>query len=347
MNRPIALAILLTVLAGSLTLPAIAADLGARVQRPAKPPVDGAPPPPDPAVIRQGGDTIEDAVFISAIYQEYTGTTVGYTNDYDEVCPYTGSTAPDVVYEVNFEHGLVCDIDLYGSTYDTKVYVYNELLELVACNDDFYPDYVSKIEGFHFEAGMTYYIVIDGYYNAAGDYVLRLNEYLGPWFECPTIAELEGEPPLEDGYVDDYNGGCNAWDAPGGPPFQRITSNVFCGVTGWYDVGNLTYRDTDWFLVELPPGGMLTIDAQAIFETLLFELGPHDCATVGVLQEQVFGNDMGGQMIVTGEPGTDVWLWVGPDWDYDPVPNWEYGLFIEGIVSVQERTWTSIKGLFD
>ena len=28
--------------------------------------------------------------------------------------------------------------------------------------------------------------------------------------ECPAGAELEGEPPLMDGYVDSWNGGCNS-----------------------------------------------------------------------------------------------------------------------------------------
>jgi hypothetical protein len=76
-----------------------------------------------------------------------SGTTVGYTDDYDEVCPFHNSTSPDVVYLLEPEQDMVIDIDMFGSTYDTKIYVYDDAMNLVACNDDFYPDYVSKIEG--------------------------------------------------------------------------------------------------------------------------------------------------------------------------------------------------------
>jgi hypothetical protein len=51
-----------------------------------------------PTTPRQGGDLISSATAITTDSYNNTGTTSGYVNDYDEVCPYTGSTAPDVVY---------------------------------------------------------------------------------------------------------------------------------------------------------------------------------------------------------------------------------------------------------
>ena len=47
---------------------------------------------------RQGGNTIEDATVIDNLTESLQGTTVGYEDNYDEVCPYTGATSPDVVY---------------------------------------------------------------------------------------------------------------------------------------------------------------------------------------------------------------------------------------------------------
>ena len=47
---------------------------------------------------RQGGEDIGTAVVIPAVPFSDAGTTAGYANDYDEVCPYTGSASPDVVY---------------------------------------------------------------------------------------------------------------------------------------------------------------------------------------------------------------------------------------------------------
>ncbi len=46
---------------------------------------------------RQGGDTIADATPIDGVPFSDSGTTAGYNNDYDEECPYGGSTAPDAV----------------------------------------------------------------------------------------------------------------------------------------------------------------------------------------------------------------------------------------------------------
>ena len=84
-------------------------------------------------------------------------------------------------------------------------------------------------------------------------------------------ATLEGEPELVDDYVDAHNGGCNSPDQ--GSPFGVIASEVFCGVSGWYTYQGANYRDTDWFTVTLPPGGVLTITADADYPTYVFELG--------------------------------------------------------------------------
>ena len=46
--------------------------------------------------VRQGGDTIADAVAIS-IPGNNAGTTAGYNDDYDEACPYTISTSPGLL----------------------------------------------------------------------------------------------------------------------------------------------------------------------------------------------------------------------------------------------------------
>jgi hypothetical protein len=113
---------------------AMAIDLG--TQAPAKPADNSVYVAPEGAIL-QGGDTILDAVVIE-IPGTWTGTTAGYNNNYDEVCPYTGSTAPEVVYSVTPMADTQVDIDLCYSSYDTKLYVYDENLNLIGCNDDFY-----------------------------------------------------------------------------------------------------------------------------------------------------------------------------------------------------------------
>ncbi len=49
-------------------------------------------------LVRQGGDTMATATPITSFPFVGSGTTVGFTNDYDTICPYAGSASPDVVY---------------------------------------------------------------------------------------------------------------------------------------------------------------------------------------------------------------------------------------------------------
>jgi hypothetical protein len=124
-------------------------------------------PPNIPAPQRQGGDTIATALPIPSIPFADTGTTAGYSDDYDEICPYSNSFSPDVVYAYVPPADESVDIDLCGSDYDTKLYVYDADLALIACNDDFYfgaPCGVCLQVGERpDERRRTYYIVIDGY----------------------------------------------------------------------------------------------------------------------------------------------------------------------------------------
>jgi len=113
------------------------------------------------------------------------------------------------------------------SAYDTKIYVYcGGPSSLVDCNDDFYFSepcgvYVSKLENVPLFAGLTYYIVIDGYGGDCGEYTMEIYSYSPCVVDCPPEYVPEGEPELYDDYVDNYNGGCNS------------TPWVFQNLEGW------------------------------------------------------------------------------------------------------------------
>lgn len=147
-----------------------------------KTPSTNVPNTPDPNVILQGGDTINDATVVESLPYSDNGTTAGYTNDYDEVCPYTGSTSPDVVYSYAPTDDITVDITLCnGSQYDTKLYVYeNSVGNLVDCNDDFCPGYVSELQAVELSGGNTYYIVVDGYNGDSGPYTIDIMEVQPP-----------------------------------------------------------------------------------------------------------------------------------------------------------------------
>ncbi len=124
-----------------------------------------------------GGEDIGTAALIPVLPYSDGGNTCGYLNDYDEACPYTGSTSPDVVYAYMPGVPEALDIALCTSLYDTKLYVYeNDPFTLVACNDDACGDdgFKSELVGVPVIPGNTYYIVVDGYGGDCGDYNLTV-----------------------------------------------------------------------------------------------------------------------------------------------------------------------------
>ncbi len=336
--------VLIATMAGA----AMAYDLGNRA--PVKPESNIEYTGGDPN--RQGGNTIFDAVPIT-IPGTYVGTTVGYTNNYDAVCPFTGSLSPDVVYVVTPGSNTIVDLDLCNSSYDTKIYVWNQDLVLIACNDDFHYSgsgcyvYSSKIESLALAGGQTYYIFVDGYGGAAGAYVLDVTEWTPPPpIECPTGSELENEPALVPNYSDAHNGGCNSPEH--GNPFQPITQSVFCGVSGWYTADGLNNRDTDWFVIEIPDSGELIITGDAQYACYMFELGPQDCALVDVLQIVTIGPYNPATLTITGTPGSFAWVWVGPTEFTGPTNAFDYVLNLNiGDVATESHSWTSVKSLFN
>jgi hypothetical protein len=150
-----------------------------------KPKYTGKPNVPDQNVILQGGDNIASATVIPSLPYTNTGTTSGYIDDYDEVCPYQNSTSPDVVYAYTAPANGIFDITLCnGSDYDTKLYIYENSYtpgSPYACNDDECPGYVSELIGLPLTGGNTYYIVIDGYAGDYGNYVLEMSGTFSSW----------------------------------------------------------------------------------------------------------------------------------------------------------------------
>lgn len=321
-----------------------------------------------PAVPRQGGDTIANATVVPGLPYSYAGTTFGYVNDYDEACPYTGSTSPDVVYCFTSEDDVSIDVDLCGSGYDTKVYIYDEELNLIDCNDDAYfagdpcGVYVSKIENAALAGGVTYYIVIDGYGGEAGPYLLYITEWEQCFVYCPEDAVPEGEPPLHDGYQDAHNGGCNSPEF--GTPFQAIDwtndedgippydgSAWLCGKSGWYvgPGGNET-RDTDWFRVYAHETGMMEFTVESEFPCYMFVMGVLDCALPAVYLQAIADCEAPATLTFPMEAGQEEWLWVGPTTFSGPVTEFTYYMTVTNntfdTVPAREMSWGGVKSLY-
>ena len=124
------------------------------------------------------GDLIENPFVVTGIPFEVTGTTDGFNDDYDEECPYTGSTSNDVVYMFSTSGGTY-DFSLCESGYDTKIYIYDVNQVTIDCNDDACNSsdgspYRSLLENVTLEPGL-YYVVVDGYGGQNGDYELVID----------------------------------------------------------------------------------------------------------------------------------------------------------------------------
>jgi hypothetical protein len=216
---------------------------------------------PDPNVILQGGDNINDATVIDALPYNTTGTTTGYTDDYDETCPYGGSISPDVVYSYTPGADMTVDISLCTNTsYDTKLYVYeNSVGNLLDCIDDNCPDYQSELLGLGLTGGNTYYIIIDGYDGASGNYSLEMDEVLPPPPPPNCDASLFGQLVHAPG--DQWSAGTSDEGTPGS---YLVYDNFSSGGL----IGAIKFWGLD---MQFNSGWLECFEAQMTFEFKFYE----------------------------------------------------------------------------
>jgi hypothetical protein len=322
-------------------------------------PTNVVPDKPDPGIVPppgtlQGGDTIETCEWIFALPYSAVGTTAGFVDNYDEVCPYSGSTSPDVVYCWTADFTGCVDIHTCESGYDTKLYVYQNVYTPgfpYACNDDNAncpgASFRSWIEGMCVTEGNTYYIVVDGYGGDFGDYLFNMYQVVcyGPCNPevCPDGAFLTNEPVCGPGYVDETNVGCN------GPPyiFQYPGLNrVICGESGNYD--DNTYRDMDWFEITLTEPKTVEACMCASFQGRIWILdGNGGCPGTFTIVTVAGGTDCWFCCQASLAAGTYYFVFSIDGWLNVPCPSPYKGtIFEEGVTPVEESSWGSIKSLY-
>ena len=124
--------------------------------------------------------------------------------------------------------------------------------------------------------------------------------------DCPEGALLEGEPDCYQGYFDLYNGGCTS---AGWTLIDDCHQDV-CGRSGTFVLGDLQYRDTDWYEI-WGRGDTVTVACTADFAVQLLLIYQADCDDLAyeymrmpVCEEAVVRHVI--------EDGAVAWIWVGP-----------------------------------
>jgi hypothetical protein len=302
---------------------------------------------------RDIGDNMATPFDIPSLPFMGTGSTCPYLNDYDEACPYPESVAPDVVYAYLATADVVVNVSLCESSYDTKLYIYENVEgDLVCCNDDAGcgPNgYASYMENIFLYAGNTYFFIIDGYNEDCGEYVLQIDPVSPCALTAPPGAIIEGEPACGPGYVDNYNGGCNS-DPPVFQPIMPSTETItIFGTSGTFD--GLS-RDTDWYQIYMSASNTVTFSVRAEFPVLIFFLDanlPLGCDDPGLVISSATGSacDLVSLTETIG-PGL-YWLWVGPSVFSCQPCGLEYIVEIDGYVGpspVEDASWATIKALY-
>ena len=248
--------------------------------------------PAEPGLILQGGDGIADAFVINSLPFDDTGSTSGYTSDWDPICCDGCMYGPDVVYSFTPTNTIKVNVNTCGSDFYDVLYVFkNSPDTIVACNSwfDVCPPH-SALERLSLRADNTYYFVVDGYWTSEGYYELHIREHLS--IECPPEALLEDEPDCGDGYIDVYNGGCNS---PEDPKYSDIRiGDIICGESGTFVTDSTNYRDSDWFRLELTESKLLHwyVTAEFPVQAFIFDAEDENCDNIkSVIQGQTTTND--------------------------------------------------------
>ncbi len=274
---------------------------------------------------REGGDTFATATPILSLPYSDTGSTYFYYDDYDVACTWP-SSAPDVVYWFMPEYDMAINADLCGSSYDTKLYIVDSSGNVVACNDDSCPGYMSELFAVALTGGESYYIVVDGYGFSGGEYVLNVEEVVV--VPPPANDTCDGAINLDEMgqsfVVDTCAGYTNAYfDAS--------------GCTGFSANG----ADAVYYAV-LPAGGQIDVCIDPVDSLDLSLYLVTDCNDIA--GSCVAGDDSGNPECIsyTGGPGT--YYLIVDAFSTDACG--EITVTVDNLVPTEETSFSAIKSLF-
>jgi hypothetical protein len=316
------------------------------------------------AAVPQGGEDWTDAFEITSLPFSDDGTTIDYNPDWvqegDPWCPIPAN-GPDVFYSYRPSHDMYVNIDLCGSDFDNMLAVIDQDFNEIDCRDEDWSymywvndrpcgENTARLSRVPLQADLTYFIIITSL-GDDGNYEIYMHEDVVVPVECPPEAIDEGEPPIVDGYWDEFNSGCTGMSPDNPFLFVDLEDQAtvrICANSGWWSPVN---ADTDWYRLELGAQGELEAILESERSTFLMHLNPPDCDTYGIEQWCLAGYGETGSLVVSGSPGQIVWLVVAPrslSSDFWPeIAEYTYLLTINsGGVANEETTWSEMKSLY-
>ncbi|MBN2175840.1 MAG: carboxypeptidase regulatory-like domain-containing protein [Bacteroidales bacterium] len=249
------------------------------------------------------GNTADGLIWSSLPFCDYSITAPG------EWWTFTGTGAE-----------LVVDL-CTNTTWDTKLHIFSGACDALVCvggNDD----YCGLQSGLQFvsTAGVDYFVLVNGYSSSTGDYELTISEVAPCSVTCPPGSTAEGEAPIPDDGEDVTNGGCNSTPNV----FGSVTcGETVCGTAGFYLYSGSSYRDTDWYELDLTGAAVnqnVTVEFEGEFLIQGYILSGN-CAAI-VLETGYLAQpcEVGSMTAVGLAPGV-YWIFMGPD--FGATANWD------------------------
>jgi len=312
---------------------------------------------PNPIYVNVGGDVIPGTPIPGLPYAD-SGNTCQFAHQYNAVCPYTNNGAPDVVYNFTPSADVVVDVDLCGAAYDSKVYVMLANQSVIYCNDDAGcgPNgFSSFIECAQLSAGTTYYIVVDGWSSVdCGSYNLVVGECTPGQVQCPPGSIFEDEPVCGENYSDQFDGGCNSTP----PIFVDIPCDpgggvgvTVCGEYGGFLYLGLSYRDTDWYEINLQTPAVISWCVEGEYDSLIGIIDGNAGCPVLSFYDYAFAPPVQ-PTCVSGILQAGTWWFFVATSGFGPnagACGGDYSATLTGYycdVSVEPTSWGGIKGLY-
>jgi hypothetical protein len=261
---------------------------------------------------RQAGDDCTQPISVTLgagdLPYVTSDTTYGRYNDYFETDLDKYDGGEDIIYELTLTEPMSLRINVFGSSWTgVAIDTGRPGLSCLATAVDHAGAPSMDVD----LAAGTYYLMIDTWPSPDyTDFTMTINTRTPCIVPCPGGATLEGEPDCADDQDDNFNGGCNSTPAV----FSDIScGETVCGKSGTFLFGGSSYRDTDWYRLEMTAPGELTWTAKAEFQSLIFiiDAGSENCSDYAILTYTTGGECE--EISVSATVGTGVyWLWVGP-----------------------------------